>query len=155
MDILLLNGPNLNLLGSREKNHYGCSSLEDIVSNLKKITTNSGLTFEHYQSNSEEKLIEKIHKAGAEKTSYIIINPAAFTHTSIALRDALLAVGIEFTEIHLSNIYKREDFRQKSYFSNIAKGTIVGFGAQGYELAINAAIQYIKSKQFKEPNGHS
>jgi len=146
MDILLLNGPNLNMLGAREPGHYGVQTLDDIVSSLTQLATDAGLSLEHHQDNSEAGLIDKIHSAKANSTKYIIINPAAFTHTSIALRDAILAIGIEFTEIHLSNVHKREDFRKQSYFSDIAQGVISGFGAQGYEFALSAAIKHIKSK---------
>ncbi len=146
MDILLLNGPNLNMLGTREPDLYGAQTLDDIVNNLTQLAADAGLNLEHHQDNAEVGLIEKIHAAANNATKYIIINPAAFTHTSVALRDALLAVGIEFTEVHLSNVYKREDFRKKSYFSDIAQGVISGFGAQGYEFALSAAIKYIKSK---------
>lgn len=146
MDILLLNGPNLNMLGAREPGHYGVQTLDDIVNNLTQLAADAGLNLEHHQDNSEAGLIDKIHSAKANSTKYIIINPAAFTHTSIALRDAILAVDIEFTEIHLSNVYKREDFRKQSYFSDIAQGVVSGFGAQGYEFALSAAIKHIKSK---------
>ncbi len=145
-DILLLNGPNLNMLGVREPDHYGAQTLEDIVTNLKDIAKSKGVEIEHHQDNSEVGLIERIHQAHKDNTKYIIINPAAFTHTSVALRDAMLSVGIPFTEIHLSNVYKREDFRSKSYFSDIADGVISGFGAQGYEFALNAAIQHINKQ---------
>lgn len=146
MDILLLNGPNLNMLGTREPDHYGAQTLDDIVQRLTQLATDAQLSLDHHQDNSEVGLIDKIHAASRNGTKYIIINPAAFTHTSVALRDAMLAVGIEFTEIHLSNVYKREDFRKKSYFSDIAQGVISGFGAQGYEFAMSAAIKHIKSK---------
>ncbi len=146
MDILLLNGPNLNMLGTREPDHYGAQTLDDIVNNLTQLAAEAGLSLAHHQDNSEVGLIDKIHEASSNSTQYIIINPAAFTHTSVALRDAMLAVGIEFTEIHLSNVYKREDFRKQSYFSDIAQGVISGFGAQGYEFALSAAIKHIKSK---------
>ncbi len=143
-DILLLNGPNLNLLGTREPEHYGAQSLCDIVNNLNNLAAQEGLTFEHHQDNSEAGLIGRIHQAPSDGVRYIIINPAAFTHTSVALRDALLAIETAFAEVHLSNVYKREDFRQQSYFSDIAQGVISGFGAQGYEFAISAAIKHIK-----------
>ncbi|MDC9727069.1 MAG: type II 3-dehydroquinate dehydratase [Candidatus Thioglobus sp.] len=146
MDILLLNGPNLNMLGTREPDHYGAQTLDDIVNNLTQLAADAGLSLAHHQDNSEVGLIDRIHAASNDSTQYIIINPAAFTHTSVALRDAMLAVGIEFTEIHLSNVYKREDFRKQSYFSDIAQGVISGFGAQGYEFALSAAIKHIKSK---------
>lgn len=144
MDILLLNGPNLNMLGTREPEQYGTQTLDDIVSHLSTLATDAGLLFEHYQDNAEAGLIDKVHTASSNGTKYIIINPAAFTHTSVALRDAMLAVGIAFTEVHLSNVYKREEFRKQSYFSDIAEGVISGFGAQGYEFALNAAIKHIK-----------
>jgi 3-dehydroquinate dehydratase-2 len=146
MDILLLNGPNLNMLGSREPELYGAQTLDDIVKHLTQLADEAGLSLDHNQDNSEVGLIDKIHAASGNGTKYIIINPAAFTHTSVALRDALLAVGIEFTEIHLSNVYKREDFRKKSYFSDIAQGVISGFGSQGYEFAMSAAIKHIESR---------
>ncbi|CAC9469010.1 type II 3-dehydroquinate dehydratase [bacterium endosymbiont of Bathymodiolus sp. 5 South] len=144
MDILLLNGPNLNMLGTREPAQYGTQTLEDIVARIGALATDAGLSIEHHQDNSEVGLIDKVHAASKNGTKYIIINPAAFTHTSIALRDAMLATGIAFTEVHLSNVYKREAFRQQSYFSDIAEGVISGFGAQGYEFALDAAITYIK-----------
>lgn len=142
-DILLLNGPNLNLLGTREQNHYGVLTLDEIVQSLTEQAQNANLTLDHHQDNSEVGLIEKIHQAPKNNVKYIIINPAAFTHTSVAIRDALLAVAISFTEIHLSNVYKREDFRQLSYFSDIADGVISGFGSLGYEFAMTAAISNI------------
>ncbi|SFV78844.1 3-dehydroquinate dehydratase II [hydrothermal vent metagenome] len=144
MDILLLNGPNLNLLGTREPDHYGAQTLDDIVDNLSNLASQASLTLDHHQDNSEVGLIERIHQAHTQGVHYIIINPAAFTHTSVALRDALLAVDIPFTEIHLSNVYKREDFRKQSYFSDVAQGVISGFGAQGYEFAMSAAIKHIQ-----------
>ncbi|HIM95121.1 MAG TPA: type II 3-dehydroquinate dehydratase [Gammaproteobacteria bacterium] len=144
MDILLLNGPNLNMLGTREPDHYGAQTLDDIVNQVTDLATQAGLTLGHHQDNAEAGLIERIHQAHKDGVKYIIINPAAFTHTSVALRDAMLAVDIPFTEIHLSNVYKREEFRSKSYFSDIAQGVISGFGAQGYEFALSAAIKHIQ-----------
>ena len=144
-DILLLNGPNLNLLGLREPGHYGADTLDDIVGKLEALSSEADLSFDHYQDNAEASLIERIHQAHKDNTKYIIINPAAFTHTSVALRDALLAVDIPFCEVHLSNVYKREDFRKKSYFSDVAVGVISGLGAQGYEFALSAAIKHIGS----------
>ncbi|HIM54102.1 MAG TPA: type II 3-dehydroquinate dehydratase [Gammaproteobacteria bacterium] len=146
MDILLLNGPNLNMLGTREPDHYGAQTLDDIVNQVTDLATQAGLTLGHHQDNAEVGLIERIHQAHKDGVKYIIINPAAFTHTSVALRDAILAVDIPFTEIHLSNVYKREDFRSKSYFSDIAQGVISGFGAQGYEFAMSAAIKHIQTQ---------
>ncbi len=132
------------MLGVREPEHYGAQSLDDIVTHLSDLATQAGLTLAHHQDNAEVGLIERIHQAHKDAVRYIIINPAAFTHTSVALRDALLAVDIAFTEVHLSNVYKREEFRKHSYFSDIAVGVISGFGAQGYEFAISAAIKHIK-----------
>jgi 3-dehydroquinate dehydratase-2 len=145
MDILLLNGPNLYMLGTREPSHYGVQTLTDIVNQATNLATQAGLTLAHYQDNAEAGLIEHIHQAYKDNVKYIIINPAAFTHTSIALRDALLAVDIPFTEVHLSNVYKREPFRSKSYFSDIAQGVISGFGTQGYDFAMGAAIKHIQT----------
>jgi 3-dehydroquinate dehydratase II len=138
--ILVLNGPNLNLLGTREPEVYGKLTLADIEARLKKMAADSQHDLEFMQSNAENSLIERIHLARTEGVKFIIINPAAFTHTSVALRDALLAVAIPFIEVHLSNVHARESFRQHSYFSDIAIGTIVGLGAQGYELALQAAF---------------
>lgn len=136
--ILVLNGPNLNLLGLREPGHYGSSTLQDIEQRLCDLAGSNKLEF--FQSNSEGALIERIHEAGAERVDFIVINPAAFTHTSIALRDALLGVDIPFIEVHLSNVHAREDFRHRSYLSDVAVGVISGLGAQGYELALAAAL---------------
>ena len=138
--ILVLNGPNLNLLGTREPEVYGKLTLADIEARLKKMAADSRHSLEFMQSNAETGLIDRIHTARAEGVQFIIINPAAFTHTSVALRDALLAVAIPFIEVHLSNVHARESFRHHSYFSDIAVGTIVGLGAQGYELALQAAF---------------
>lgn len=142
--ILVLNGPNLNLLGSREPEHYGDQSLNDVIQSLKTIAGKMGHHLEHLQSNAEHDLVERIHQAGRSEEKFILINPAAFTHTSVALRDALLGVSIPFIEIHLSNVHAREEFREKSYFSDIAIGVITGLGAQGYELALQAADQYLQ-----------
>ena len=133
------------MLGVREPDHYGAQTLDDIIANANQIATQAGLTLAHHQDNAEAGLIERIHQAANENVQYIIINPAAFTHTSVALRDAILAVDIPFCEIHLSNVYKREEFRSKSYFSDIAQGVISGFGAQGYEFAMHAAIKHISA----------
>lgn len=138
--ILVLNGPNLNLLGSREPDHYGKSTLKDITDHLSEIAKAAGHTLEHYQSNAEHELVDRVHQAATDKVDFIIINPAAFTHTSVALRDALAGVAIPFIEVHLSNIFAREEFRQQSYFSDIAVGVISGLGAQAYDLALDAAI---------------
>ncbi len=144
-DILLLNGPNLNLLGTREPTHYGADSLNDIENRLKKSAQKSGYTLQSFQNNAEFELINRIHAALEDGTRFILFNPAAFTHTSIALRDALLGVKIPFIEIHLSNVHQRESFRHHSYFSDIAVGIIVGLGSQGYELALQAAIKTLSS----------
>lgn len=142
--LLLLNGPNLNLLGSREPDIYGSDTLEDIAQRLTKQAENNNHSLEHFQSNAESELVEKIHQAGEDNVAFILINPAAFTHTSIALRDALLGTDIPFIEIHLSNVHQREEFRQHSFFSDIALGTIVGLGAHGYELALQAATRHLE-----------
>ena len=139
-DLLVINGPNLNLLGTREPEHYGLDTLENINQRLEQQASAQGYSLECAQSNAEVELIEHIHRAGKEGVRFILINPAAFTHTSVALRDALSGVDIPFIEIHLSNIHRREAFREHSYFSDIAVGTISGLGALGYELALHAAL---------------
>jgi 3-dehydroquinate dehydratase-2 len=138
--ILLLNGPNLNMLGSREPSHYGARNLASIEAELQSQASAQNHTLESYQSNAEAELIEHIQQAPAQGIAYILFNPAAFTHTSIALRDALLAAGLPFIEVHVSNIHAREAFRGHSYFSDIAEGVISGLGAQGYRLALDAAM---------------
>jgi len=142
--ILIIHGPNLNLLGTREPEIYGTDTLQDINNRLLATATQNGTELLHFQSNAEHELVERIHAAKIEKVDFIIINPAAFTHTSIALRDALAAIEIPFIEIHLSNVFAREDFRQHSYLSDIAQGVISGLGAIGYELALQAATQYLQ-----------
>lgn len=141
--LLLLNGPNLNLLGSREPGVYGNISLAEIEKTAKEQVAALGHQLLAFQSNAEHELVDRVQKAAEEKVEFILLNPGAFTHTSIALRDALLAVAIPFIEIHLSNTFAREEFRHTSYFSDIAAGCIVGLGAYGYELAVNAACKYI------------
>lgn len=141
--ILVVHGPNLNLLGSREPQHYGNTTLADIDKNLKETARQSGVSLSSVQSNAEHDLINAVQKAEQDKTDFIIINPAGFTHTSVALRDALAATGVPFIEVHLSNIYKREQFRHHSYFSDIAVGVISGLGAQGYQLALDAALSHL------------
>lgn len=141
--LLVLNGPNLNLLGSREPAQYGHTTLAEIERGLVERAAQAGHQLQHLQSNAEHVLVERIHQAAADGTAFILINPAAFTHTSVALRDALAAVAIPFIEIHLSNIYRREDFRRRSYFSDLAVGVISGLGAQAYELALDAAIRQL------------
>lgn len=137
--ILLLNGPNLNLLGTREPETYGHLTLDDIVQSLSADAQALNVKLSHFQSNAEFELINKIHTARGN-VDYILINPAAFTHTSVALRDALLGVNIPFIEIHLSNVYSREPFRHHSYLSDIATGVICGLGAEGYRFALQAAV---------------
>ncbi|ENM3850832.1 type II 3-dehydroquinate dehydratase [Vibrio cholerae] len=144
--ILVLNGPNLNLLGLREPAHYGSQTLEQIVATLRDQAQKADIELEHLQSNREYELIEAIHQAFG-KVDFIIINPAAFTHTSVALRDALLGVAIPFIEVHLSNVHAREPFRHHSYLSDKAQGVICGLGAQGYEFALSAAIRASQAKQ--------
>ncbi len=145
-DILLLNGPNLNLLGSREPEVYGTTRLADIEKRAKELAAELGHTLTALQSNAEHELIDRIQQAAAERVDFIIFNPGAFTHTSIALRDALLAVDIPFIELHLSNTFQREEFRHKSYFSDIAQSCLFGFGAHGYELAVIAASRFAEEK---------
>ena len=145
MNILLLNGPNLNMLGLREPEKYGTQTLQDIVDELQTQAHSANVTLSHFQSNAEYALIERIHQSMGNVDA-IIINPAAFTHTSVALRDALLSVSIPFIEVHLSNVHAREPFRHHSYFSDIAAGVIVGLGAIGYSLALTAAINLLKKQ---------
>ncbi len=142
--ILVLHGPNLNLLGTREPGVYGAVTLTTINQRLAELADSLGHRLQSLQSNAEHELIDRIHAARDERIDYILINPAAFTHTSVAIRDALLAVSIPFIEVHLSNVYKREPFRHHSYFSDIAEGVICGLGAQGYELALHAAVHRIE-----------
>jgi 3-dehydroquinate dehydratase-2 len=143
--ILVLHGPNLNLLGNREPDLYGNKSLKEINQGLMNTCIEKKHQLVAFQSNSEHTLIDRIHTAKKEGVQFIIINPAAFTHTSIALRDALLGTSIPFIEVHLSNIHGREEFRQSSYFSDIATGVICGFGSLSYELALNAALVQLES----------
>lgn len=139
--LLLLNGPNLNLLGTREPDVYGATTLADIESDCTRLAREQGHALSCLQSNSESELIQYVHDAAHSGAAFIIINPAGFTHSSVALRDALLATGIPFIEVHLSNIHAREAFRKHSYFSDIAQGVICGLGAQGYELALRAVFK--------------
>jgi 3-dehydroquinate dehydratase-2 len=138
--ILLINGPNLNLLGEREPQTYGHTSLAEIENRLVAQAAAVGLTLATFQSNAEHELIDVIHAARTRDVGFVIINPGAFTHTSIALRDALLGVAIPFIEVHLSNVHAREKFRQHSYLSDVAAGVITGLGIQGYEFALQAAV---------------
>jgi len=140
MNVLVLHGPNLNLLGSREPAVYGSATLPDIERELTQIAKEAGSTLSSLQSNHEGVLIDRVHAARTDGTDFILINPAGFTHTSVALRDALAAVAIPFVEIHLSNIHRREPFRHHSYFSDLAEGVICGLGAQGYVLALRHAL---------------
>lgn len=144
--ILVLNGPNLNLLGTREPGLYGSQTLEDINQSLTDLCLQQGHHLLSLQSNAEYELVDRIHDAKKEGVNFIIFNPAAFTHTSIALRDALLAVEIPFIEVHLSNVHAREDFRSHSYFSDIAQGVICGLGSIGYQLALRAALQQLETQ---------
>jgi 3-dehydroquinate dehydratase-2 len=139
-NILILNGPNLNLLGSREPDKYGLETLEQINQQLAATATAAGHTVLCFQSNAEHDLIQRIHDAKQEAVQHIIFNPGAFTHTSVALRDALLGVAIPFIEVHLSNVHAREEFRRHSYFSDIAEGVVCGFGAHSYALALQAVL---------------
>lgn len=143
-NILVINGPNLNLLGSREPDQYGTETLQGIESRLAELARKAGVQLAAYQSNSEAELVERIQQAGRDKIDFIIINPAAYTHTSVAMRDAMAAVGIPFVEVHLSNVFAREAFRHQSYFTDIAVGIISGLGAKGYELALEFALHYSK-----------
>ncbi|MFT4800023.1 MAG: 3-dehydroquinate dehydratase-2, partial [Candidatus Azotimanducaceae bacterium] len=135
ISILVLNGPNLNLLGSREPEIYGHDTLDDIMQRLTNISAKHDAAIQHFQSNGEQALIERVHAAATDGTAFILINPGALTHTSIGLRDALLGVQIPFIEVHLSNVFSREAFRHHSFLSDVAVGCIFGLGPQGYELA--------------------
>lgn len=145
-EILVLNGPNLNLLGSREPEHYGTTTLEAINQRLAKQAEAAGHRVSFYQSNAEHELVGRVQQAMKDKVAFVLLNPAAFTHTSVALRDALAATHIPFIEVHLSNVHAREAFRKHSYFSDLAVGVISGLGAQGYELALAAAIEKLNKK---------
>ena len=141
--ILVLNGPNLNMLGIREPKHYGNITLPQIQQRLEQQASKTGDVLDFFQSNAESELVERIHQAYHGKVDFIIINPAAFTHTSVAIRDALSATAIPFIEVHLSNVHAREAFRHHSYFSDLAIGVICGLGAQGYEFALEAANKHL------------
>ncbi len=144
--VLVLNGPNLNMLGKREPEIYGAQSLNEIISQLTQLAQTKEIELSHVQSNAEHELINTIHQA-FQKVDFIIINPAAFTHTSVALRDALLAVNIPFIEVHLSNVHAREKFRQHSYLSDVANGVICGLGAKGYSYALESAKEYLEQNR--------
>ena len=141
--VLLLNGPNLNLLGSREPDVYGAETLASIEKRAAEVAQEVGHELTAFQSNAEHELIDRVHRAGADGIGFLIFNPGAFTHTSVALRDAVMAVRLPFIEVHLSNTHAREAFRRHSYFSDIAVGVIAGFGALGYELAVRAAARHL------------
>jgi 3-dehydroquinate dehydratase-2 len=141
MHILVLHGPNLNLLGSREPQVYGSSTLSEINADLTQMAQEAGSTLSCFQSNHEGALIDRIHQAREQSVGFIIINPAAYTHTSVALRDALAAVAIPFIEVHLSNVHRRESFRHHSYLSDLAQGVVCGLGAYGYQAALRYALQ--------------
>ena len=140
MNVLVLHGPNLNLLGTREPAVYGSATLADIDRELTQIATEAGSSLQSLQSNHEGVLIDRVHAARTDGTDFIVINPGAFTHTSVALRDAIAGVAIPFVEVHLSNVHRREPFRHHSYFSDLAEGVIVGLGAQGYSLALRFVL---------------
>jgi 3-dehydroquinate dehydratase II len=155
LKILVLHGPNLNLLGSREPAHYGSATLAEIDARLHAKAKALGMECETFQSNAEADLIKRIHDAPKQQTGFIVINPAAFTHTSVALRDALAAVAIPFIEVHLSNVHAREAFRQHSYFSDLAVGVISGLGAMGYECALEAAAARLTSSPSAVSSTHN
>jgi 3-dehydroquinate dehydratase II len=142
--LLLINGPNLNLLGSREPGVYGETNLAEVESRLTSLAGEQGHELQCFQSNAEHEIVDQVQQAATDKVDFILLNPGAFTHTSIAIRDALLAVSIPFIEIHLSNVFAREDFRHNSYFSDIAAGCLFGLGAYGYELALEAAHRQLE-----------
>lgn len=144
--LLLLNGPNLNLLGMREPTLYGADTLASIEKLLTELATKAGHSLVAFQSNAEHELINRIQRCPADGIDFLLFNPGAFTHTSVALRDALLAVKVPFIEVHLSNMYAREPFRQHSYFSDLAVGSVVGLGPKGYEFALTAAIERLASR---------
>lgn len=146
MQILVIHGPNLNLLGTREPGVYGSQTLAQIDADLAEMATNAGAELKSFQSNHEGALVDRIQAAAQDGCRFIIINPAAYTHTSVAIRDALAAVALPFIEVHLSNVHKREAFRQHSYFSELAVGVICGLGAQGYQLALSYALKQLQTQ---------
>ncbi|WP_434063872.1 type II 3-dehydroquinate dehydratase [Roseateles subflavus] len=145
MQILVIHGPNLNLLGTREPGVYGATTLAQIDADLQQFAANAGATLESFQSNHEGALVDRIQAAGRDGTRFIIINPAAYTHTSVAIRDALAAVALPFVEVHLSNIHKRETFRHHSYVSELAVGVICGLGPLGYRYALMHALDHVRA----------
>lgn len=153
MQILVLHGPNLNLLGTREPQVYGSTTLEQINAGLAKIAADRGVKLESFQSNHEGALIDRVHAARSDGTAFILINPGALTHTSVALRDALAGVALPFVEVHLSNVHRREAFRHHSYFSDLAEGVVVGLGAMGYRLALEFALDRIATGAPTKPGG--
>lgn len=142
--VLVINGPNLNMLGRREPEIYGFETLEEVIDDLIEIADDYNIRLLDFQSNAEHEIVERLHKAMDDGTQFIIINPAAFTHTSVAIRDALATVNLPFIEVHLSNIHQREPFRTHSYFSDLAVGVIAGLGTQGYQLALQAALEQLE-----------
>lgn len=142
--ILVINGPNLNMLGRREPEIYGHETLNDVIENLVEVADQYNIRLLDFQSNAEHEIVDRIHQAMDDGTRYIIINPAAFTHTSVAIRDALATINVPFIEVHLSNIHKREAFRAHSYFSDLAEGVIAGLGTKGYQLALEAAVEKLE-----------
>ena len=146
MQILVLHGPNLNLLGTREPQVYGATTLEQINAGLVAQASAQGASLTAFQSNHEGVLVDRVHAARTDGTRFVIINPGAFTHTSVALRDAFSGVAIPFIEVHLSNVHRREPFRHHSYFSDVAEGVIVGLGAKGYSLALDAALDRLAAE---------
>lgn len=145
--LLLLNGPNLNLLGTREPGVYGDATLDAIEGHMVNLAAGMGHELTAFQSNAEHEIVDRVQQAGADEIAFILLNPGAFTHTSVAIRDALLAVSIPFIEVHLSNVFAREDFRHSSYFSDIAAGCIFGLGAYGYEIALQAAAKQLSEEK--------
>ncbi len=144
--ILVINGPNLNMLGQREPDTYGYETLDDIIEGLIEMADQYNVRLFDFQSNAEHEIIDRIHQTMTDGTDYIIINPAAFTHTSVAIRDALATVAKPFIEVHISNIHKREEFRTHSYFSDLADGVIAGLGTKGYQLALTAAVDKLEEQ---------
>jgi len=145
--LLLINGPNLNLLGTREPSVYGETGLAEIEQRLGALAADLGHSLTCFQSNAEHEIVDTVQQAATDKVDFVLLNPGAFTHTSIAIRDALLAVGIPFIEVHLSNVFAREDFRHSSYFSDIAAGCIFGLGVYGYEIALQAASRLLSEEK--------
>lgn len=149
--LLLLHGPNLNLLGEREPEHYGAETLATINARLRAEAQRAGHDLDVRQSNAEHELVEAVQQAAREGVAFLIINPAAFTHTSVALRDAVLGARLPFIEVHLSNVHAREPFRRQSFFSDLAEGVITGLGARGYDYALTDAIRRLESKEHGRP----